>query len=148
MSIFRLIVLCLVGTFCGACATEKHGVYRVLHKESIASDYEMRLLKHEESVRFYVEFKGEPICEMEINPQEIRSVVSHYRSGCFKTENLTTTYDGNKISTIRWTTRGTNTVVLSDLDGDGFPEMRVTREGENNRIERLKPVVLPSNLMK
>ncbi len=146
MSVFRLVVLCSLVVFCLSCATEMHGVYRVLHRERIAADYEVYLLRHEDSVRFYVEFKGDPVCEMEIDPEETRSVVSPYRFAHGETDNITTLYDGEKIVTVRWITKGMHTVVLYDLDGNGFPEMRVTTGEDGRLIEKLEPVVKSSEL--
>jgi len=145
MNVLRLSAFCSIALFCGACVTVKHGVFDILHTESINPNFEVQLLRHEDSVRFYSEFKGRPICEMEVDPRGTRSVVSSYCSPVAVADEITIVYDGSKMSTIRWTTTETNTVVLYDRDGDGYPEMRTTSDGMGRRIvETLKPVVQSS----
>ena len=110
---------------CASCATEKWGIYEVVHREPFQDDYEAILLKSDDSVRFKVEYKGQPICETEVDPEETRAVVGRYRSGHLSDDITVFCRDG-KITSVNFMTQGEDTVVLFDLDGDGYPERRAT----------------------
>lgn len=128
---------------CSSCATEKWGLYEVLHRERFQDDYEAILLKSDDSVRFKVEYKGQPICETEVDPEQTRTVVTPYRSGHLS-DDVTVFYRDGKITSVNFMTQGEDTVVLFDLDGDGYPERRATLDLEHSKMveEQLVPQVV------
>lgn len=130
---------------CSSCATEKWGLYEVLHRERFQDDYEAILLKSDDSVRFNVEYKGQPICETEVDPEEIRAVVGRYRSG-HPSDDVTVFYRDGKTTSVNFLPQGEDTVVLFDLDGDGYPERRATLGPDPSGMleEELVPQVVSS----
>lgn len=140
--LFRLSILafCLLG--CASCTTEKWGVYEVLHRERFQDGYEAVLLKSADSALFRVEYNGQPICETEVDPEQTRAVVTPYRSGHLS-DDVTVFYRDGKITSVNFMTQGEDTVVLFDLDGDGYPERRATLRSDGNPIfEELAPQVI------
>lgn len=140
--LFRLSILafCLLG--CASCTTEKWGVYEVLHRERFLDGYEAILLKSDDSVRFCVEYNGQPICETEVDQEETRAVVSNYRSG-HPEDDVTVFCRDGKLTSVNTMTQGEARVFLFDLDGDGFPERRATLRFDGNPIfEELAPQVI------
>lgn len=138
--LLSVVVLC-----CVSCATEKRGIWNVVYRERIQDDYEVLLLRNGNSVQFHVEYKGEPICETEMDPAETRTVLSSYKSG--NDEEVTLLYDDGKVVYSRWQglSQGTNMLFLLDRDGDGYPETRCTwmPEGKIVREELVPQVISP-----
>lgn len=129
---------------CASCATEKWGIYEVVHRERFQDDYEAILLKSDDSLRFDVEYKGQPFCEVEVDPAETRAVVSPYLSE-HPGDHATLFYRDGKMTGVRSMTRGEETMMLFDLDGDGYPEKRATLDADGVRIfEELSPQVVSS----
>lgn len=147
--LLRVAISAFCALLCASCATEKWGVYEVLHRERFQDDYEAILLKSDDSVRFKVEHRfGQvwlPICEVEVDPEQTRAVVTPYRSGHLS-DDVTVFYRDGKITSVNTMTQGEDTVVLFDLDGDGYPERRATLGPDPSGMleEQLAPQVVSS----
>lgn len=129
---------------CASCATEKWGVYEVVHRERFQDGYEAILLKSDDSLRFDVEYKGQPFCEVEVDSDGTRAVVSPYLSD-HPEDHATLFYRDGKMTGVRSMTQGDETVMLFDHDGDGYPEKRATLDADGVRIiEELSPQVVSS----
>ena len=143
--LLSVVVLC-----CVSCATEKKGIWDVVYRERIQNDYEIFLLRHENSVQFYAEYKGDPICETEIcpNPAYTSSLVFPFCADD-RTGSRFIYYGKDKgiFTTIACMPQGSNTVSLLDQDGDGYPEWRLITSFPANRevvCEELAPQVISS----
>ena len=91
-------------------------------------------------MRFYVEYKGQPICETEVYPEKVRSFTSPYKiKTSDQVDGITILNDGKTITTLRWITDGANTFFIIDKDGDAFPEKRCTITPTERIIESIEP---------
>ena len=144
----KFLAALLGGTFCvllcASCATEKWGIYEVARRDRFQDGYEAILLKSDDSLRFDVEYKGQPFCEVEVDSDGTRAVISPYFSD-HPEDHATLFYRDGKMTSVRSMTRGEETVMLFDHDGDGYPEKRATIDADGVRIiEELSPQVVSS----
>jgi hypothetical protein len=142
IKVLLLSAIMTSGVSCAKNRTSNYGVYDLIYKERIQQDYDIYFLKHNDSRRLHVDYRGNPICELEFDPEEIRSVICPYRSSHGQTDNITVIYHSNKISTVRRMTLETNTIVLYDHNNDGFPETRVTTNASGRLVEQINPVII------
>ena len=134
-----IIVVALLSACILSCGRKMQGVYRVIYQEKMDNDYDVFLLRHENTFRFYVTYRKEVICEMDVYPREIHAVVFPYLSKYGAPDSHTVRYGSTgKLTTARWITSETNTVVLFDTDGDGLPDKRVTHNQDAFVTERLE----------
>lgn len=132
----------------GPAEPEKWGSYEVVHRERFPGGYEAVLLKSGDSMRFDVTFEGQPVCEVEVDPEETRAVVIPYRSG-HPEDHATLFYQDGKMPGVRQMTRGNEMVMLFDNDGDGYPDKRATFDTDGPRlrmVEELAPHVVSTKL--
>ena len=141
---FRIFVSIVCALYCVACSTNKWGIYDVVYKSEM-DDFTVYLFKSDthHAVRFHVDYKGCGICEAEVDPEETRTVLSPYPSSN-DLDNVTVRYYDGKIHIVNRMTAETNTIYLFDIDGDGYPEKRITYQegGDSILFEHLAPQVL------
>lgn len=145
---FRMFGLIVSALCCVACSTNKYGIYDVVYKSEM-DNFTVCLFKSDthHAVRFHVDYKGYGICEAEVDPVESRTVLSPYPSNN-DLDNVTVRYYDGKIHIVNRITVGTNTFYLFDIDGDGYPEKRITYQegGDSMLFEHLAPQVLSHEL--
>lgn len=126
MKFFQLL-LCGVMLCCTSCRSNKFCAWDVVYQEKFQSEYDVYLLKSSTggSLQFYVEFSGKPVCEVEVSQTATSAIVLPYRS-CHEVDRRGLFYDGEIISSVSIMTHGENTLLLFDLNGDGYPEEQST----------------------
>ncbi len=123
-------VLCMFNI---SCVTKRSVDGAAEYRERFQNDYEILFHKDENYVLFQVYYKDAPIGEMTFSPGNISAIVSPYVSKHGMVDKCVVSYTDNILHTVRWITSGADTVVLYDLDGDGFPDRRVII-GPNGRV--------------
>ena len=146
-----LLSALLQGTFCmllcASCATEKRGIYEVVHRDRFQDGHEAILLKSEDngSMLFVVEYKGQKVGEFGVMPEENRAILYRYRSNNPSDAAALFYSKGGKMVSLDTTHHGTDKVTLLDQDGDGYPEARWTYIPNKGRlVEELSPQVISS----